>query len=119
MRPAGRGPEAAAAALRSPAGLAERLQRGPLIAWGLGVYFFAVARGALADSPQGLLEDNPALADWISRTRTDISGGFAAGILSFVMIAPMILAVTGVLALFLGEPLGRRSRRPNPGRCWR
>lgn len=107
LRTARRGPATAAGPLRVPAGLAERLQRGSLIAWAIGVFFFAVAMGALADSLQDLLEDNPALADWISLSGTDITGEFAAVILSFVMIAPVILAVSGVLALRAEEAAGR------------
>ena len=107
LRPARRGPATAAGALRSPAGLAERLQRGSLIAWAVSVFFFAVAMGALADSLEDLLEDNPALADWISLTGTDLTGEFAAVILSFVMIGPVILAVSGVLSLRNEESAGR------------
>jgi ABC-2 type transport system permease protein len=107
LRPARRGPATAAGPLRFPVGLAERLQRGSLIAWAVGVFFFAVAMGALADSLEGLLLDNPALADWISVTNTDVTGEFAAVILSFVMIAPVILAVAGVLSLKSEESTGR------------
>jgi ABC-2 type transport system permease protein len=52
--------------------------------------------GSLANSLQDLLEDNPALAGWINLTGTDLAGEFAAVILSFVMIAPVILGGAGV-----------------------
>ncbi|NUL45052.1 polyketide antibiotic transporter [Cellulosimicrobium funkei] len=107
LRPARRGPATAAGSLHSPAGLAARLQRGSAVAWGVGVFFFAIAMGALANSLDDMLEDNPALADWIAVEGTDLTAEFAAVILSFVMIAPLILGVSGILALQGEESAGR------------
>lgn len=107
LRPASRGPATAARRLLTPAGLAERLHRGSLIAWASGAFFFAVAMGALANSLDGMLEDNPALAQWIAVEGTDLTGQFAGIILSYVMIAPLVLGVSGILALKGEESSGR------------
>ncbi|GAA1121182.1 ABC transporter permease [Citricoccus alkalitolerans] len=107
LRPARRGPATASSGLHSPAGLAGRLQRGSALAWGVGAFFFAIAMGSLANSLDGMLEENPALADWIAVDGTDLTAEFAAVILSFVMIAPLILGVSGILALQGEESTGR------------
>ncbi len=107
LRPARRGPATAAGSLHSIAGLAGRLQRGSALAWGVGVFFFAIAMGSLANSLDGMLEENPALAEWIAVEGTDLTAEFAAVILSFVMIAPLILGVSGILALQGEESTGR------------
>ncbi|GAA1673028.1 exporter of polyketide antibiotics [Citricoccus zhacaiensis] len=107
LRPARRGPATAAGGLHSTAGLAGRLQRSSALAWGVGVFFFAIAMGSLANSLDGMLEENPALAEWIAVDGTDLTAEFAAVILSFVMIAPLILGVSGILALQGEESTGR------------
>ena len=107
LRPAPRGPATAAGTLRSPAGLAARLLRGSIIAWALGVFFFAVAMGSLANSLDGMLEENPALAEWIAVEGTDLTAEFAGVILSFVMITPLVIGVSGVLTLKTEESSGR------------
>lgn len=107
LRPAPGGSATAAGSLRSPAGLGARLLRGPVIAWSVGVFFFAVAMGSLASSLDGMLEENPALAQWMALEGTDLTAEFAGVILSFVMIAPLIIGVSGVLALQGEESSGR------------
>jgi ABC-2 type transport system permease protein len=107
LRPASGGSATAAGSLRSPAGLAARLLRGSVIAWSIGIFFFAVVMGSLASSLDGMLEENPALAQWMALEGTDLTAEFAGVILSFVMIAPLIIGVSGVLALKGEESAGR------------
>ncbi|MGC5614984.1 ABC transporter permease [Georgenia sp. Z1491] len=101
------GPANAARSLLSPAGLAERLLRGSVIAWGVGTFLFAVAMGSLAGSIDDMLEDNPTLQDWVALEGTDMTAQFAGIILTIVLVAPMILAVSGVLRLKAEESSGR------------
>lgn len=107
LRPAGQGPASAARGLLTPAGLAQRLLRGSLIAWGIGAFFFAVTMGALADSLDDMLAENPTLADWVALSGTDLTAEFAGIILSYVLIAPIVLVVSGVLRLRAEEEAGR------------
>lgn len=107
LRPPRRGPATAGSALLAPAGLAERLLRGGLLAWGVGVFFFAIAMGALANELDALLEDNPSLAEWVALEGTDLTAEFAGLILAYVLLAPAILAVSGVLRLKAEEESGR------------
>lgn len=117
LRPAPRGPATAPGTLRSPAGLAARLLRGSFIAWSLGILFFAVAMGSLANSLDGMLEENPDLAQWIALAGTDLTAEFAGVILSFVMIAPLIIGVSGILALKGEESSGRSEQLVVSGRA--
>ncbi|MGO1173326.1 MAG: ABC transporter permease [Actinomycetaceae bacterium] len=101
------GPSTASATLTSPAGLAERLLRGSVVAWGIGVLLFGVAMGSLASEIDSLLEDNPALQDWVELESTGMTEQFAGMILTIVLVAPLILAVSGVLRLKAEESSGR------------
>lgn len=116
LRPPRPGPARARPALLSPTGLAERLLRGGLLAWGLGVFLFAVAMGALANELDAMLEANPALAEWIALEGTDLTAEFAGLILAYVMLAPAILAVSGVLRLKAEEESGRTEQALVTGR---
>lgn len=107
LRPARRGPATAARALLSPAGVAQRLLRGGLVAWSIGAFFFAVAMGALATELDSFLAENPAFGDWVALGGTDLTTEFAGLILTYVLIAPLIVAVSGVLRLGAEEQSGR------------
>lgn len=114
------GRAAASRALLSPAGLAARLLRGSLVAWGLGVVFFGVVMGALANELEDMLETNPALAEWMALEGTDPTAEFAGIILAYVMLAPLVVAVSGVLRLGTEEDDGLVERvltsgAPRPG----
>ncbi len=101
------GSATASRALRTPAGLAERLLRGSLVPWSIGAFFFAVAMGALANELQPMLDANPALSQWLTLEGTDLTSQFAGIILSFVLIAPVIVGVGGLLRLKSEEAEGR------------
>ncbi|OYN90490.1 ABC transporter permease [Parenemella sanctibonifatiensis] len=107
LRAARSGPARAGAALRTPAGLAEALMRGSFLAVTVGMAFFAVAMGALANEVDTLLESNPELAQWIALTGGDLTADFAGIILGFTLIAPLVVGVSGVLSLNAEESTGR------------
>ncbi|WP_229116362.1 ABC transporter permease [Parenemella sanctibonifatiensis] len=107
LRSARSGPARAGAALRTPAGLAEALMRGSFLAVTVGMAFFAVAMGALANEVDTLLESNPELAQWIALTGGDLTADFAGIILGFTLIAPLVVGVSGVLSLNAEESTGR------------
>lgn len=93
--------------LLAPWGLADRLLRSTAALTTLGTMFFGVAMGSLASYLDDFLAETPALAEWIALEGTDLTGEFAGIILSFVMIAPIILVVAGVLRLKTEEESGR------------
>lgn len=93
--------------LLTPAGLAARLLSGGALAWSLGTFFFAVAMGSVANELETMLDENPALAEWIAIEGTDLTAEFAGVIVSFVLIAPLALGVAGILRLTSEEASGR------------
>lgn len=101
------GPAHASRALLTPWGLADRLLRGTVIVTTLGTMFFGVAMGSLASYLDDMFEGNPALAEWIAIEGTDLTGEFAVVILSYVLIAPIILSVSSILRLKSEEESGR------------
>lgn len=101
------GPETAGSGLLSPAGLATRLLTGSFLTWLLGVFFFAVAFGALANSLEGAIAENPELTEWIATDLEDLTSGFAASMLSLLMLAAVIFSVSAVLRLRSEEQAGR------------
>lgn len=107
LRPPHPGPAAAPRALLSPAGLAVRLLRGSFAAWAAGVFLFAVASGALANSLEDAFADVPELGNLIAVDLADVTTSFASALLSFLMVAPLIFSVSGVLRLRGEEDAGR------------
>lgn len=107
LRPARPGPATAPARLGTPVGLAARLLRGGVVAWGVGAFFFAVAMGSLSGELDEMLASNPALAQWIAVEGTDLTGEFAAVILTYVLVAPLVTSVSGVTRLRSEEEAGR------------
>lgn len=107
LRPSRPGHATAPDRLGTPAGLAARLLRGGVLAWGIGAFFFAVAMGSLSGELEGLLESNPQLAEWIALEGTDLTGEFASIILTYLLVAPLVTAVSGVLRLKSEEEAGR------------
>jgi ABC-2 type transport system permease protein len=61
------GPGEAAAGLRGPAGLAQRLHRGSFFGWTAGIAFYGVIVGGLGPSMADILEDNPQLMEIFDR----------------------------------------------------
>ncbi|WP_413450868.1 polyketide antibiotic transporter [Georgenia phoenicis] len=107
LRPARTGPATASDSLRRPAGLATRLLRGTFVGWAVALFLFALAFGTLATSLEGMVEDIPAVGEWISLDLGDLTRSFAAVILGFFAVGPLALAVSGVLRLREEERAGR------------
>jgi ABC-2 type transport system permease protein len=84
------GPATAASSLRSPLGLAWRLQRGPLIGWAAGLVAFGVVIGGISNGMADLLNDNPQLKEFL-----DALGG--GGIVADSFIAA-VFGLFGVVA---------------------
>ncbi len=61
------GPPAAAPALRSPLGLAVRLNRGAVLWWGFGALWLGLVYGALADSIEDFVGDSESVRDLLAR----------------------------------------------------
>jgi ABC-2 type transport system permease protein len=101
------GPARAAPRLLSPPGLANRLLWSTFLGWTIGMVIFAIAFGALANSLEAVLKDVPQIGAWMVVDLTDLTSSFAAAMLSFLVIAPMAVAVAGVLRLRTEEAAGR------------
>jgi ABC-2 type transport system permease protein len=101
------GPAAAGARLLSPAGLAHRLLRNGFVGWTIGMVFFGVAFGALANSLKDMVKDIPQIGEWIAVDMEDLTTSFAAAMLSFLVIAPISIAVSGLMRLRAEEAAGR------------
>ena len=65
------GPATAPRWSTTPLGLTFRLQRTTVLAWSFGVFLTALVYGTVADDVTQMLEDNPALADYLAK----IGGG--------------------------------------------
>ncbi|WP_182354564.1 ABC transporter permease [Flaviflexus huanghaiensis] len=101
------GPGQARAPLLNPFGLAGRMQFGPFAAWTIGLSLFAVAFGSLATELDTFLDDNPQFSEWIPVTSDDLTLSFAAVILRYLALGPLILFITTVLQLVSEERHGR------------
>lgn len=101
------GPAEASPRLLSPVGLAHRLLWNVFLGWTIGMVFFGIAFGTLANSLGDVVDDLPQLGDWIQIDLADLEQSFAAAMLSFLVIAPMSVAVSGVLRLRSEEAAGR------------
>lgn len=101
------GPAAAAARLLSPEGLAYRLETRKYLLWGVGLLFFAVAFGSLASELEGVLDEIPALNEWVELDLSDMTTSFGSLVLSYLSLGPAVLLVTSVLRLRREEGEGR------------
>lgn len=109
MRPVRAGPSGASARLRSPLGLAWRLQRGPVIGWTSGLVAGALAFGAIGDEVDALVETSDELAELFTQlgdsgVLVDLYIVFMMGLLA---VAVGAFAVQGVLRLRTEELAGR------------
>ncbi len=109
MRPVRPGPAEASAALRSPVGLAWRLQRPTVLAWLLGLIITAGVFGAIGDEVDAFLETSDELAELF----TALGGSdvlvdlFIVFFLALLAVAVGAFAVQGVLRLRSEEVSGR------------
>jgi ABC-2 type transport system permease protein len=92
------GPARAAEALRSPTGLAWRLQRGSLLGWTLGLGVLGLVYGASGDAVADMLADNPQLEEIFeqlggAQSLTDTFFSAAVGIIALIASAYSIRTV--------------------------
>lgn len=107
LRAASGGRRTASSALRAPGGLARRLLTGSMIAWGIGLFLFAIAFGSLASSLTDFVEEMPAIQDFAPLALEDLTGSFSAFVLMMLAIGPVALIVSGVLRMRTEELAGR------------
>ncbi|MGO1621498.1 ABC transporter permease [Flaviflexus sp.] len=107
IRPTQPGPAEASTGLLSPIGIPRHLLTGNFVGWTIGVFIFAVAFGSLANSIDGMVENNPAIGEWVPISLDDLTLSFAAIILAFLAIGPLILLVSAILHLKSEETEGR------------
>lgn len=108
LRAAAAGPVRGSRTVRSPLGLAWRMQRGAVLGWTIGLLLTGAAFGSIGEDVDRLFTDNPALADFYARldgvslTDTYLSS-------SLVMLALLAggFAVAAVLHLRTEEAAGR------------
>lgn len=97
----------ASAALLAPGGLARRLLTPAVLAWGIGLFLFAIAFGALASSLTDFVEEMPAIGEWAPISMDDLAGSFSAFVMVMLSVGPAALIVSGVLRLRTEEIAGR------------
>jgi ABC-2 type transport system permease protein len=82
------GPATAGPGLKTPLGLALRLQRGGLLWWSVGVLSLGLVYGSVASDLEEFLADNEALRDLLARSGTNLIDSFFGTTL-------LILAIIG------------------------
>ncbi|MBC2934982.1 ABC transporter permease [Nocardioides sp. zg-1228] len=113
------GPTRAGPRLGTPLGLAWRLQRGTLAAWGLGLLLTGMAYGSLGSDVGDVLGDSAATEEILARGSADLVDGFyATSILMLGLMAcgyavstalrPRHDEATGVVEVLLATGLSRR-----------
>ena len=107
LRPASAGNARAGADLLRPGGLARRLLTPMILAWGIGLFLFAIAFGSLASSLTDVIDQMPAVEEYAPIVLEDLTGSFSAFVLMMLAIGPLALLVSGVLRLRTEEAEGR------------
>ena len=103
------GPASASHRLLSPVGLAVRLQRGPLIAWGLSLVVTGVLFGSMGESMQRFADENPKFADYLLQIAPGASVGelYFAAIFGFIAVAASGYTIQALLRMRGEEASGR------------
>jgi ABC-2 type transport system permease protein len=109
MLPQRPGPAEAGAGLRSPLGLAWRLQRGVLLGWAIGITVMAVAFGSVGDTVDEILTSNEQLQEAMSALSADgaLRDLFFVFMMSFVGLAATGFTVQALLRARAEEVDGR------------
>lgn len=107
LRAASGGRRTGSPALLVPGGLARRLVTGSMLAWGIGLFLFALAFGSLASSLTDFVEEMPTIGEWAPIALDDLTGSFSAFVLMMLAIGPVALIVSGVLRMRTEEAAGR------------
>lgn len=102
------GPAAGGRLLRSPFGLALRLQRGALLGWAIGLLLTGIAFGSLGEDVDRMFEENPALADFYAQLAgASLTDSFMATSLTMMALIAGGFAVSSALQLRGEEAAGR------------
>jgi ABC-2 type transport system permease protein len=102
------GNPSAAGWLRSPLGLAMRLQRGSLIGWTFGLFVIGIVYGSIGEDIEQLLEDNAAMADFFAQLGgATITDSFFATAMTMLAIGASGFAISSVLRINTEESSGR------------
>jgi len=103
------GPATASRRLLSPGGLAFRLQRSPLIAWGVALVITGVTFGSVGKSMEEFADDNPQFADFLLRIApgATISELYFALIFSFIAVGASGYTIQALLRMRAEEVSGR------------
>lgn len=96
----------ASRALRSPLGLAWRLQRGSLLGWSLGLFVFGTALGSFGESIEQFIADNPEIAEFFGDASSVVDGYFAFAMLTLGLVASAF-GVSSALRARTEESSGR------------
>jgi ABC-2 type transport system permease protein len=102
----GLGPAAAGSGLRSPVGLAVRLQRWTVAAWVLGIALAGVAYGTIVTDVGDLIGDNSTLEDMIAQGSGDLTETFLSTTLLSLALIGSGFAVSATLRLRSEETAG-------------
>ncbi len=102
------GPASAHPALGKPFRVAWRLQRGAIIAWGVGIGLGGLVFGTLADDAEKLLSDNQALRDYLNSIGgANVVDIFLATLLSYLVLCAAGFTVQSIAHLHGEEVAGR------------
>lgn len=101
------GRAAASPLLSSPLALLVRLQRGSTAAWTIGTFVLAAVFGAIVDTLDDLLSENPDLAEVFTSGGGDLIEGFIAFIAVYLTMAAAAWAIISVTRLKAEEQAGR------------
>jgi ABC-2 type transport system permease protein len=105
------GPERAGPGLRSGLGLAWRLQRGAVLGWAGGLWFFGAAYGAIGDDVGDLVGDSQTTRELFIRSSDIVDGFYGVAMLMLGLITAGF-----AIASALGPPAPHRGgRRPGRG----
>ena len=99
------GPADAAPGLRSPLGLAWRLQRGSVMGWTIGLAVLGGVYGAAGDSIQGMLEGNPQLQEIFEQMggAQGLTDTFFSTVVGIIALITSAYAIRAVLRLDVEE----------------
>lgn len=101
------GPPRAARGLARPLGLAWRLQRGPVIGWGTGMFLGGVGYGTLGDDIDALLGDSDLAKDMFVQSGGALVDAFYATMILMLALIGSGFAISSALRPHSEEETGR------------
>jgi len=102
------GPAGASPALRTPIGLAWRLQRGSILAWVFGATLLGLVMGTMIDDADDLVGDNEAMRQYLAQLGgASLSEIFLATLLGYFAVAAVGFALQSVMRMRSEETSGR------------